>query len=565
MTTFVQVAMNYMMIEHHKLIEQLEMKYANHINQLLQQKACIHQSLQQMLYSKLHQLVSTHQINLTQQNHVETPTIANIDIYPIQSHNTNNDENDEHNNKNECEKQTHEEITCMDTIFGFNNTISMYLSDDSDNESCKIINNINIQNIQINPVSEFINHKSVNIDANSNTEQILIQSEEEDKKAAEILKDIGNNLLKRRKFNDAINKYTDAINLDPSNAIYFSNRAAAYTELKNYHQAIKDAQMASTLDPIYVKAYIRQAFAEYRLGNYQNAQDAYSKALSLSKPTSKQYKIYMQQINTCQNKLNENKSGKQIIPLSFTKKKQKYNKFQCKLCLKVFKGENNLRIHNINIHTPNDEKPFQCHHCCHGTSSKAALKKHIETHKDDHKKKFNCPQCDIKFLLKGNLTNHLRMHHQMIIKSDKHKCDICKREFGLKQNLELHIITIHNNGNDELAIDTSVSCKYCSFVAGSKKLLQKHEITHFNKNCFKCYVCSKSFKHKSSLRHHMKNTHSKNNHKPFKCSKCGHVTKTKQGLKQHEWSHQGEKSFQCGCLKMFANSEQLTKHLLTHL
>mmetsp|Transcript_16199 Transcript_16199/g.14538 ORF Transcript_16199/g.14538 Transcript_16199/m.14538 type:complete len:503 (-) Transcript_16199:135-1643(-) len=128
---------------------------------------------------------------------------------------------------------------------------------------------------------------------------------EDDKKEAERLKGEGNKLLGKKQYSQAVEKYTQAIKRNPNNAVYFSNRAAAYTYLKQYNQAVQDSQSASKLDPDYVKAYVREGLAEYEMGNYQNALDAYQKALNKTKSTDKAWETYMEKVQLCQQKLDE--------------------------------------------------------------------------------------------------------------------------------------------------------------------------------------------------------------------------------------------------------------------
>jgi tetratricopeptide (TPR) repeat protein len=47
--------------------------------------------------------------------------------------------------------------------------------------------------------------------------------------------------------------YTKAINLDPNNAVYYSNRAFAHIKLENFGSAISDATKSLELDSTYVK------------------------------------------------------------------------------------------------------------------------------------------------------------------------------------------------------------------------------------------------------------------------------------------------------------------------
>lgn len=47
--------------------------------------------------------------------------------------------------------------------------------------------------------------------------------------------------------------YGKAIDLDPENAIYYSNRALAHIRMENYGAALEDAAKATDVDPSYVK------------------------------------------------------------------------------------------------------------------------------------------------------------------------------------------------------------------------------------------------------------------------------------------------------------------------
>jgi serine/threonine-protein phosphatase 5 len=81
---------------------------------------------------------------------------------------------------------------------------------------------------------------------------------------AEALKDEGNEFLKRFKYAAAAEKYTEAIELNPT-AIFYSNRAQALIKLESYGLAIQDANEALKLDPKYIKAYYRRGSANYAL------------------------------------------------------------------------------------------------------------------------------------------------------------------------------------------------------------------------------------------------------------------------------------------------------------
>ncbi|KAG5518309.1 hypothetical protein PMAC_003105 [Pneumocystis sp. 'macacae'] len=77
----------------------------------------------------------------------------------------------------------------------------------------------------------------------------------ENTKQALQLKNQGNKLLLEKSFSEAIKLYSQAIELDPTKAVYFTNRAYAYINLESYRLAIEDASKAISIDPSYLKDY----------------------------------------------------------------------------------------------------------------------------------------------------------------------------------------------------------------------------------------------------------------------------------------------------------------------
>ncbi|KAI8887703.1 TPR-like protein, partial [Backusella circina FSU 941] len=77
------------------------------------------------------------------------------------------------------------------------------------------------------------------------------------KAAAEQKKSNGNRMVAERNYPEAIKLYTEAIELDGKNAVYYANRAAAYTQQGAHDKAVDDAKKALEIDPKYSKAYSR--------------------------------------------------------------------------------------------------------------------------------------------------------------------------------------------------------------------------------------------------------------------------------------------------------------------
>ncbi|KAL1130006.1 hypothetical protein AAG570_012949 [Ranatra chinensis] len=101
------------------------------------------------------------------------------------------------------------------------------------------------------------------------------------KKEAERLKVEGNIAMTAQSYNEALELYTSAISYDSKNAVYYCNRAAAYSKLFDHKSAINDCKMAIELDPKYSKAYGRLGLAYTGLDDYQKALENYRIAAQL--------------------------------------------------------------------------------------------------------------------------------------------------------------------------------------------------------------------------------------------------------------------------------------------
>lgn len=88
---------------------------------------------------------------------------------------------------------------------------------------------------------------------------------------AEKNKELGNNLFKEGKFIEAIEKFTEANKLDPSNDIYLVNRSICYAHLKNWEYSAKDAKSAIKISSRNNKAHFRLVKALVQLEKFKEA------------------------------------------------------------------------------------------------------------------------------------------------------------------------------------------------------------------------------------------------------------------------------------------------------
>ncbi|KAJ3034697.1 Serine/threonine-protein phosphatase 5 [Rhizophlyctis rosea] len=105
----------------------------------------------------------------------------------------------------------------------------------------------------------------------ADSDVIPLSVSEDDKRKAEELKDAANKLFASKHYQEAIDKYTEAISYNPNVPAYYSNRAFAYIKTELYGAAIRDADKAIALDSKFVKGYYRRAVGNAALGKLREA------------------------------------------------------------------------------------------------------------------------------------------------------------------------------------------------------------------------------------------------------------------------------------------------------
>lgn len=93
-------------------------------------------------------------------------------------------------------------------------------------------------------------------------------------------KDKGNKAMSTGDFTAAIEHYGKAIELDPSNYLFYSNRSAAYASLKQYEKALEDADKTIELNANWAKGYSRKGTALCYLDRFEEAKAAYQEGLA---------------------------------------------------------------------------------------------------------------------------------------------------------------------------------------------------------------------------------------------------------------------------------------------
>eukprot|EP00818_Percolomonas_sp_WS_P005645 CAMPEP_0117441138 /NCGR_PEP_ID=MMETSP0759-20121206/3477_1 /TAXON_ID=63605 /ORGANISM="Percolomonas cosmopolitus, Strain WS" /LENGTH=408 /DNA_ID=CAMNT_0005232977 /DNA_START=38 /DNA_END=1264 /DNA_ORIENTATION=+ len=116
------------------------------------------------------------------------------------------------------------------------------------------------------------------------------------KQEGETHKNEGNELMRQKKYDEAIEAYKRAIQCDSSNAIYFCNMAAAYSNQQRYDEALEAAKKSFELDPKYSKAALRIGMALEKQNKTEEAHKFYKKALALE-PDNEKYQEHVKRLD----------------------------------------------------------------------------------------------------------------------------------------------------------------------------------------------------------------------------------------------------------------------------
>jgi tetratricopeptide (TPR) repeat protein len=112
---------------------------------------------------------------------------------------------------------------------------------------------------------------------------------------ADQYKDAGNAHMSNKEYEEALEKYSQAITISPAGPnshVYYSNRAAAYCYLGQYDAAADDCMTSIEIKPDYEKAHARLGLSMFFLEDFEGAIEAYGRALELD-PNNAASKSYL--------------------------------------------------------------------------------------------------------------------------------------------------------------------------------------------------------------------------------------------------------------------------------
>ena len=117
------------------------------------------------------------------------------------------------------------------------------------------------------------------------------------KELAQAAKAKGNAAFSAGQYDAAVTHFTEAIQHDPTDAIFFSNRSGAYASLNQPQPALDDAERCLQLNPSFIKGYGRKGQALFSLGRYADAKAAYEEGLKVD-PANAALKEGLEQVQS---------------------------------------------------------------------------------------------------------------------------------------------------------------------------------------------------------------------------------------------------------------------------
>nr|XP_009935834.1 PREDICTED: sperm-associated antigen 1 [Opisthocomus hoazin] len=110
---------------------------------------------------------------------------------------------------------------------------------------------------------------------NNREEQLQMNRE----KLFKTLKNEGNDFVKKGKYEEAVNKYSECMKLNTEECTIYTNRALCYLKLYKYEEAKQDCDHVLQIEDSNIKAFYRRALAYKGLQNYRASVDDFSRVL----------------------------------------------------------------------------------------------------------------------------------------------------------------------------------------------------------------------------------------------------------------------------------------------
>ncbi|XP_072946926.1 uncharacterized protein [Epargyreus clarus] len=238
--------------------------------------------------------------------------------------------------------------------------------------------------------------------------------------------------------------------------------------------------------------------------------------------------------------------------------KRHMRRYECSICRKRTIDVKAMQQHYYTTHEIS-LKEYKCNLCGQISNS-------IDTHryhKDTHKARVQCDECDKTFSHRAGLMNHRLSVHEY---QNAFPCTVCDKVFRWKTSLKRHL---EKHDIKSKAAAGGAYCAECDIGFSSLCSLQRHlrnslkHVTH-DQLKFICDHCNRRFADKTKLRDHIEEKHL---HRTYQCHICQKTSKNRVGLEQHVRNvHKGRPNNKMchHCGKGFPTKVQLESHIRTH-
>jgi len=120
---------------------------------------------------------------------------------------------------------------------------------------------------------------------------------------AESYKEAGNRAFKEGRFEDAIRDYGRAIETNPKQATYYSNRAMAFLKVMNFNGAEDDCNQALKLE-LNAKSLLRRGTARLGLNNFEASEKDFKQVIALE-PNNRQARVELKNLREARQRFME--------------------------------------------------------------------------------------------------------------------------------------------------------------------------------------------------------------------------------------------------------------------
>ncbi|XP_044263335.1 RNA polymerase II-associated protein 3 [Tribolium madens] len=183
------------------------------------------------------------------------------------------------------------------------------------------------------------------VDNSENDESELTdECDETARDEAYLEKEKGNKFVKQKKWNEAIECYTQAIDLYSYDPIFYANRALCYLKIENYGKAESDCTLSLKLDQTYVKAYQRRAAAREGLNKLEEAKADLLRVLELE-PKNCESKTNLENLKKKLTKVEQVQTQRPVSKFTASRNKNLCNVMKQS---NIFTQENKINENKVN-------------------------------------------------------------------------------------------------------------------------------------------------------------------------------------------------------------------------